>query len=41
MATEVQTAPSAITHKLPVYRQPDESKAEREYSMMCAASNKS
>lgn len=29
MATEVQTAPSEVSHKLPVYHQPEESKTER------------
>jgi hypothetical protein len=41
MATEVQTAPSAVSHKLPVYRQPEESKAEREYTTMCTTLNTS
>jgi hypothetical protein len=41
MATEVQTAPSAVLHNLPVYRQPEESKTEREYVIMCATSNTS
>jgi len=41
MATEVQTAPSAAPHKLPVYRQPEESKTEREYAVMCKSLSRS
>jgi hypothetical protein len=37
MATEVQIAPSLVSHKLPVYHQPEESKTERQYAIRLAA----
>jgi hypothetical protein len=36
MATEVQTAPSSVSHKLPVYHQPEESKTECQYALRLA-----
>jgi hypothetical protein len=36
MATEVQTVPSSVSHKLPVYHQPEESKTERQYATRLA-----